>query len=42
MQKIPYRYRDIVKKPKNIDRLLNGRKFYVIRDHVRSKSFYRF
>jgi len=40
--KIPYRYRDIVKKQKKIDRLLIGRKFYDIRDHVRSKSFHRF
>jgi len=32
--KIPYRYREIDKKPKKIDRLLIGRKFYDIRDHV--------
>jgi len=37
--KIPYRYREIVKKRKKIERLLIGRKFYDIRDHVRSKSF---
>jgi len=46
MQKISsknsYRYREIVKKPKEIDRLLIGWKFYDIRDHVRSKSFHRF
>jgi len=40
--KIPYRYREIVKKIKKIYCLLIGRKFYDIRDHVRSKSFYRF
>jgi len=34
--------RDIVKKPKKIDRLLIGRKFYDIGDHVRYKSFHRF
>jgi len=39
--KIPYRYREIVKKPKKIDRLLIGRKFYDIRDYVCSKSFHR-
>jgi len=46
MQKISsknsYRYREIVTKPKKNDRLLIGRKFYDIRDHVRSKFFHRF
>jgi len=40
--KIPYRYREIVKKPKKIDRFLIGREFYDISDHVRSKSFHKF
>jgi len=40
--KIPYRYRDIVKTPQKINRLLIGRKFYDIRDHVCSKFFYTF
>jgi len=40
--RIPYRYRKIVKKLKKIDRFLIGRKFYDIKDHVRSKSFHKF
>jgi len=32
----------LLKNPKKIDRLLIGRKFYDIRDHIRSKSFHRF
>jgi len=39
---LPLRYRKIVKNPKKINRLLISRKFYDIRDHVRSKSFHRF
>jgi len=41
-RKIPYRYREIVKKTKKIDSLQIGRKFYDIRDHVRSKPFHKF
>jgi len=40
--KIPYHYEEIIKNLKKIDRLLIGRKFYDIRDHVCSKSFHRF
>jgi len=47
MQKISFKNsfplpRNRKKKTKNIDRLLIGRKFYDIRDHVRSKSFIGF